>query len=157
MYVSSVIENNEILPALKANGEPNGVLELSNWIEEADSQVIIHVNHAVREHKCKCIVVLSNDTNTYFFSCGVNEIWLQYETGEQERMLPIHEISTSMGPAESKVIIKAHILTGEDVMNKVLSIDIYIYGTKYAAIACDPARYLANFGETPIYQKKTLG
>ena len=56
-------------------------------------------------------------------------------------MLPIHEISTSMGPAESKVIINAHILTGEDVMSKV--------GTKYAAIACDPARYLANFGETP--------
>ena len=81
MYVSSVIENNEILPALKANGEPNGVPELSNWIEEADSQVIVHVNHAVREHKCKCIVVLSNDTDTfvlllyytpYFLSCGVN-------------------------------------------------------------------------------------
>ena len=52
MYVSSVIENNEILSALKANGESNGVLELSNWIEEADAQVIIHVNHAVREHKC---------------------------------------------------------------------------------------------------------
>ena len=61
MYVSSVIENNEILPALQANGDPNGVPELSNWIEEADSQVIIHVNHSVLEHKCKRIVVLSND------------------------------------------------------------------------------------------------
>ena len=76
MYDSSVIEN-EILPALKANGAP----ELSNWIKEADSQVIVHVNHAVREHKCKCIVVLSNDTDTfvlllyytpYFLSCGIN-------------------------------------------------------------------------------------
>ena len=87
--------------------------------------------------------------DTYFLSCGVNEIWLQYGTGEHERMLPIHEISTSMGLAESKIIIKAHILTGEDVMSEV--------GTKYAAIACDPARYLANLEKHPIYQKKTLG
>ena len=30
MYVSTVIENNDILPALQANGDPNEVPELSN-------------------------------------------------------------------------------------------------------------------------------
>ena len=79
MYVSSVIENNEILPALKANGEPNGVPELSNWIEEADSQVIVHVNHAVREHKCKCIVVLSNDRTLLYYFCTTPLISLVVE------------------------------------------------------------------------------
>ena len=47
-------------------------------------------------------------------------------------MLPIHEISTTMGPAQSKVMIKAHILTGEDIKSKV--------GTKHAAKVFDPAR-----------------
>ena len=53
-----------------------------------------------------------------------------------------------MGPAQSKVLIKAHILTGEDIMSKV--------GTKHAAKIFDPARYLANFGETPNLSEEDI-
>ena len=101
--------------------------------------------------------VLSNDTDTfvlllwytlYFLSCGDNEIWLHYGIEDNERMLPIHEISTTMGPAQSKVMIKAHILTGEDIKSKV--------GTKHAAKVFDPARYLTNFGETPNLSEEDI-
>ena len=54
-------------------------------------------------------------------------------------MLPLHEISATLVPEMSKVLIKVHILTGEDVMSKV--------GTKHAAYSMDPLRHLINFGE----------
>ena len=56
-------------------------------------------------------------------------------------MLPLHQISITLGPAVSKVLVKAHILTGEDVMSK--------FGTKHAAYLMDPLKYLQTFGENP--------
>ena len=56
-------------------------------------------------------------------------------------MLPLHEIATTLGSAKTKVMVKAHILTGEIVMSKVYS--------KHAAIALNPDVFLKNFGEDP--------
>ena len=56
-------------------------------------------------------------------------------------MLPLHQISITLGPAVSKELVKAHILTGEDVMSK--------FGTKHAAYLMDPLNYLQTFGENP--------
>ena len=60
-----MIEDGELLPAIQANGDPHGIPELTQWIEEADDQIIIHVNYSVNVHKIKRQVVLSNDTDTF--------------------------------------------------------------------------------------------
>ena len=38
------------------------------------------------------------------------------------------------------VILKAHILTGDDAISKI--------GTTHASLSCDPHRYLSNFAES---------
>ena len=42
--------------------------------------------------------------------------------------------------ARSRTVVKAHILTGQDCMSKI--------GTMHCAWACNPERYLTNFGES---------
>ena len=39
----------------------------------------------------------------------------------------------------SRVILKAHILTGDDAISKI--------GTKHASLSCDPHIYLSDFAE----------
>ena len=75
----------------------------------------------------------------HFSSLGVKEVWLQFDTGEHKRMLPIHQVPAVIGAAKSKAILKAHILSGDDCMSKM--------GTKHAAILFDPEFYLNTFGE----------
>ena len=87
---------------------------------KADDQIILHVNYSIKHHKIKRHVVLSNDTDSfalllrytlYFLSSGATEIWLNFGIGEYERMIPMHEVSTILGPAKSLSMIKAHIIT----------------------------------------------
>lgn len=146
VIVSSIVIDDEVLPAKAAGGEE--IPDLLNWIEEADARLLVHVDWAVRVKQCKRAVIVSNDTDTfalllhyspYFHELGMKEIWQQYGTGERRRMLPLHQAVSRLGASLSKTVIKAHILTGDDCMSKV--------GTKHAAMASDPVQYLANFGE----------
>ena len=60
IIVSSV---DEVLPAKAAGGEE--IPDLLNWIEEADARLVVHVEWAVRVKRCKRVVVVSNDTDTF--------------------------------------------------------------------------------------------
>ena len=86
------------------------VKELNCWIEEADDKIIHRVDFPIRKQGIKRFVVLSNDTDSFFkllrytplfFSCGAQELWLQYGIGECTRMLPLHEISATLVPEMS--------------------------------------------------------
>ena len=46
-------------------------------------------------------------------------MWQQYGTGNHEKMLALYDIATTLGPAKVQVIVKAHILTGEDAISKL--------------------------------------
>jgi hypothetical protein len=148
IIASSVVSDDEVLPAKATGGEE--ISDLHSWIEEADARLVVHVEWAVCVKQCKRVVVCSNDTDTFalllhytpqFQALGLKEIWQQYSTGEKRRMLPLHlQAVSKLGAPLAKCLIKAHILTGDDCMSKV--------GTKNAAIATDPVRYLMNFGET---------
>jgi len=148
IIASSVVSDDEVLPGKAAGGEE--ISDLHSWIEEADARLVVHVEWAVCVKQCKRVVVCSNDTDTFalllhytpqFQALGLKEIWQQYSTGEKRRMLPLHlQAVSKLGAPLAKCVIKAHILTGDDCMSKV--------GTKHAAIATDPVRYLMNFGET---------
>ena len=50
----------------------------------------------------------------------------------------------------SRVILKAHILTGDDAKAHILTGDDAIskIGTKHASLSCDPHRYLSDFAES---------
>ena len=63
-------------------------------------------------------------------------------------MLPLHEAVEYLGKPLAKTLVKAHILTGGDLMSKV--------GTKHAALVSDPVQYLTNFGESNILSEQDL-
>ncbi|KAH3870573.1 hypothetical protein DPMN_033761 [Dreissena polymorpha] len=147
IIASSVVSDNEALPAIKFGNEI--IPELLNWIEEADARIVTHVEWAACINQCQRVVVMSNDIDgfslllhvtPYFHTLGMKEIWQQYGTGEKRRMLPLHQVISRLGTPLAKTMIKAHILTGDDCMSKV--------GTKHAAVTSDPVHFLMNFGET---------
>lgn len=156
VIASSFVSEDEVIPAKLAGGQE--IPDLLNWIEEADSRLVVHVEWAVRVKQCKRVVVVSNDTDTfalllhytpYLQALGLQEMWQQYGTGEKRRMLPLHQVVSQLGAPLAKTVIKAHILTGDDCMSKV--------GTKHAAMVCDPVQYLTNFGETVILSEQDAG
>ena len=144
--MSGVVINDE---AIQAPDGSHDIEELTNFIEEADSRIIPQVDWLINIKKAKNIVVISNDTDTFalllyyiphFINGGVEKLWQQY--GSNPRMLPIHAISSHLGHAQSKTIVKAHILTGQDCISKI--------GTKHCALVTAPLHNLSNFGESDI-------
>ena len=63
IIASSVVSDNEALPAIKFGNED--IPELLNWIEEADARVVAHVEWAARIKQCQRVVVMSNDTDSF--------------------------------------------------------------------------------------------
>ena len=122
--------------------------DLDSEIEEADCRIIPHIAKAgITGHQR--IVVFSNDTDvvTYllyymeqFVRIGILEVWIRFGNGNKARYIPVHTLHTNLGRDLSKVVLKAHVLTGCDISSKV--------GTKYAALKCEPVSYLQNFGDT---------
>ena len=129
----------------------NGVLsvrpELHSSIEEADCRLIPHVHNAV-QCQSKRVLILSNDTDVVLYTLayhdiyeqqGIEELWIQFGTGDKTRHIPVHTLAKRLGANKLRMILKAHILTGSDVTFKV--------GTKAAALKAQPERYLQDFGE----------
>ncbi|KAH3814555.1 hypothetical protein DPMN_143057 [Dreissena polymorpha] len=56
---SSVVSDNEALPAIKFGNEV--IPELLNWIEEADARVVVHVVWVARIKQFQRVVVMSNN------------------------------------------------------------------------------------------------
>ena len=80
---------------------------------------------------------------------GLEKMWCLYSTGENKRFLPIHKIHAVLGDSWSRIIIKAHVLTGDDSLSKV--------GTKHAALTCDPIKYLSGFAESDELFEADIG
>ena len=67
-------------------------------------------------------------------------MWQKFGTGAKKRMIPLHNILRHLGESFCKVVLKAHVLTGDDTMSKV--------GTKKAAVQDgDPVSYLSQFAK----------
>ena len=133
---------------MRSHGNIDVVDSLSkSWLEEADERLILHVGWAVEEKKCERGVVISNDTDTfalllyylpYLKQKGLKELWQKFGTGEKRRLIPLHDILEKMGESFCKVVLKAHVLTGDDSMSKI--------GTKKSALVNgNPVEYLLNF------------
>ena len=101
------------------------------------------------------LLVISNDTDTIarllrfihrLRERGLQQLWVEFGTGERKRHIPLHVLADKLGVELSRVILKAHILTGDDAISKI--------GTKHASRSCDPHRYLSDFAESHTYLKR---
>ena len=93
--------------------------------------------------------MLSNDADSFAYllkyapewlSLGLEELWLQYGNWETKRMIPIHQIVQAIGVPFSKIVVRAHILSGFDYVSK--------FGTKKTALSFAPLEYLSSFGDS---------
>ena len=71
---------------------------------------------------------------------GLLELWVEFGSGEHRRHLPLHILAARLGPSLCSVLVEVHVLTGDDALSKI--------GTKHAAFACEPEKYLTYFAES---------
>ena len=64
--------------------------------------------------------------------------------GEYKQKIPLHTLHTRFGAAFCSILVKVHVLSGDDAVSNV--------GTKHAALACNPLS-LTNFAETDSLTK----
>ena len=154
VVVSGYITDDDSFPALfykagrSADSNPGEITSLESAIEEADDRLLDHATFEV-QRGAQCILVLSNDADTVakLVLCvkiwkqrGLEELYCLYGTGENRRYLPIHKMHANLGDPMCRVVIKAHILTGDDALSKI--------GTKHAALALEPIKFLSGFAES---------
>lgn len=58
-------------------------------------------------------------------------------------MIPLHVLHSKLEDDLCHILMKAHIMTGDDALIKV--------GTKHATLAPKPIQLLSNFGESPEF------
>ncbi|KAH3897520.1 hypothetical protein DPMN_021708 [Dreissena polymorpha] len=63
IIASSVVSDNEALPAIKFGNEV--ISELLNWIQEVNARVVAPVDWAARIKQCQRVVVKSNDSESF--------------------------------------------------------------------------------------------
>ena len=73
-----------------------------------------------------------------FRQYGMDEAWMQYGVIDRRRMVPIHILHTKLSDDLCHVLVKAHVLTGDDTVSKV--------GSKHAAVVKTPLAYLISWG-----------
>ena len=132
--VSGLTVNNEIVKAQRQEqlGCATDETLLSTWEEEADSRLLSHIDWSV-EKGCERIIVLSNDTDIVVLILrhkkGLQEMWVEFDTEEHRRKIPLHCLHAKRGEDFCNILLKAHVLSGNDVVSKI--------GTKYVAITCN--------------------
>lgn len=149
IIVGAITVNEQMVPAEKySKGNCRVVEELNRALEEADLRIVPHVHWAMRNGSRR-VLVLSNDTDVVvlllrfvelFLNQGLSELWVRYGTGERRRFIPLHVLYRKLPPGLPNVLIKAHILTGDDTVSKI--------GTKLGALTADPVKFLKEFAET---------
>ena len=146
---SDMVVNQEQVPAVLYSPATDlvEIPELMSWQEEADERIAPHAIWAVQQ-RCQRLVVVSNGTDSvvrllHSTHClqrnGLKELWIEFGTGKRRQLLPLHQMAERMGEPLCRVLVKAHILTGDDITSRI--------GTKVAAMQCNPLDYLGDFGE----------
>ena len=86
------------------------------------------------------------------YALCLKELWVEYGTGEKRSCIHLHSMADKMGESLCRVVVKADILTGDDITSRI--------GTKLAAMQCNPTTYPSEFAErkelqNDIAQKRT--
>ena len=163
IILSGCVVDDEIVPAELIESESlSGNLShlftdvLNGVVEEADDRLLLHCAWEVARG-CKRLVVISNDTDTVvrllrftreWQESGMLELWVEFGAGEHRRHLPLHILVEKLGYDLSRVLVKVHVLTGDDALSRI--------GTKHAALACEPHKYLHLFAESSECNEESL-
>ena len=96
------------------------IQELSSNQEEVDTKLLLHAKHALRDNNLVIIRSPSGDVdiNILFlamFQTNDNKIWLDYNTGDHRRVLPLNAID--MDSDKKSALIGFHALTGNDYVS----------------------------------------
>ncbi len=117
-------------------------------VEEAGHRIVLHCGWEVNRGS-SLLLVISNDTDTIMSLLrfmpqlrenGLQELWVEFGHVEHRRHLPLHVLAHKLGVGLCRVIVKAHVLTGDDTLSKI--------GTKHASLSCEPYRFQADFAES---------
>ena len=91
--------------------------------EEADSRMMLHVDHAA-QHDHHHILVRTVDTDVVVLAVMVaetlpadNEVWIAFGTGKHLRYLAAHQMAACLGSAKSLALPVFHALTGCDTVS----------------------------------------
>ena len=93
--------------------------------EEADTRIFLHAKHAAADGN-KIIMIQASGTDVLVIAVsvlpirqvlGVEKLWVAFGQGQNVRWIPIHDISTSIGPEKSKGLLLFHAFTGCDVVS----------------------------------------
>ena len=94
---------------------------------------------------------MSNNTDVVIYSLAyyqrfceleIQELWVKFGIKDGRRNIPIHKLGQQLGGEKCSALLKAYILTGCDVTNKI--------GTKVSAVASKPENNLHDFGIEPL-------
>lgn len=94
--------------------------------EEADTRIFIHLKHAIEMDLVKTTCILSNDSDIviiavsyfdHFKLLGLEKLWVSFGPGKRRRWIPIHDLSTHLGPDESKGLLFLHAFSGCDTVS----------------------------------------
>lgn len=95
--------------------------------EEADSRILLHAAHCVRNGHRK-ILIRTVDTDVVvlavatFHTLSPDEMWVAFGLRNHYRMIPIHEMARALGEERSKALLFFHCFTGCDTSASFCSI-----------------------------------
>ena len=98
--------------------------------EEADTRIILHLQHAVSDGHQKAlirtvdsdIVILSVHFYPVFQKAGLTELWVGYGKGKAYTDIPIHQVACQLGPSLCDAIPFFHAFTGCDMSSSMMGI-----------------------------------
>lgn len=92
---------------------------------EADSRIILHLNHAAQQgHKISYVRTVDSDVVIlalhFFVSLQFSELWICLGSSKHVRDIPIHSISAQLGPSLCLALPLFHAVTGCDTVSHFL-------------------------------------
>ena len=107
-------------------GQCREVEALRSNHEEADTRMILHVNHAVRADRR--LVIQSPDTDvlvlsvSHFRSLDFPELWFRTGMKDRHRLIPVHDIAHALGEKMCSSLPGFHAITGCDSTSSLAGI-----------------------------------
>ena len=98
--------------------------------EEADSSMMLHLQHAVMaSHKVAFVRTVDSDVVVlsihHYPACqnlGLTDLWIGFGCGQNYRDIPVHEVSAQLGPNRCLALLFFLAFTGSDLTSSMLGI-----------------------------------
>ena len=141
-----------------SKGTVNEVAELQFTQNEADTRIILHSIYSFQKEGSERVVIYANDTDAifscvYYTSTLLKELPEMWVRTTQSSYLSIHQMASSLGPAQCRSLPFIHSLSGRDITS------FPFFTSKKTWLRCSkeveiPA--LEDFGEADVNSQGTV-